>query len=613
MCGIVGIFNFDQGRDCSIERLTAMRDLLHYRGPDDHGIYTDANLGLAHRRLSIVDIGSGHQPMMTPEEDLCVVFNGEIYNYVTLRRELEARGRVFRTNSDTEVLLHLYREYGERCVTFLNGIFAFAIWEKNKRKLFLARDHMGIKPLYFHSGSRSFVFASEVKAIFASGELTAQCNIEAVPEYFIFRQVAGTRTLFKDVQSLLPGHSITIENGRLSIQQYWSPLGRSEQSVGNFHETTEKLDALLTDAVSMQMMSDVPLGTFCSGGIDSSLVTALCARAAGRPINTYSVGFHESEFDETVYARMVSSQYQTVHHELRLTNDEFTQHLPATIWHNDEPLNFPNSVLVYAISKLAKERVTVVLTGEGADELFAGYPRYYIPTLIGKAQHLPAWMRNLVARAVDRVGGRRLHMLGSQLGKSMNDVLLYNSATLGHELRRSLQTDSHGFEYRHELLEKLKQETGWLKRMSLLDQHTYLVSILNRQDKMSMAASVESRVPLLDYRIVEFANSLPDRYRQGYGVTKRILKEVARRYLPKQVVDRKKSGFGIPLAEWLRADNGLGVLAQQVLSEVKLHEFADSKTPMSLLAEHRAGRSDHSDFLWSAVNFLLWKRQFGIA
>lgn len=591
-----------------------MRDLLDYRGPDDHGIYIDANLGLAHRRLSIVDIGSGHQPMVTSEGDLCVVFNGEIYNYVMLRRELEARGCVFRTNSDTEVLLHLYREYGERCVTFLNGIFAFAIWERNKRKLFLARDHVGIKPLYFHYGLRSFVFSSEVKAIFASGELTAQCNTEAVPEYFIFRQVAGTRTLFKDVKSLLPGHSITIENGRLSVQQYWSPIGRSEQSVGNFHETTDKLDTLLTDAVSMQMMSDVPLGTFCSGGIDSSLVTALCARAAGRSINTYSVGFHESEFDETAYARMVSNQYQTIHHELRLTNDEFTQYLPSTIWHNDEPLNFPNSVLIYAISKLAKERVTVVLTGEGADELFAGYPRYYIPTLVGKAQHLPGWIRKLIARTVDLSGDRRLHMLSSQLGQSMSDVLLYNSAILGYELRQRLETDSHEyrFEYRYEILEKVKRESGWLKRMSLLDQHTYLVSILNRQDKMSMAASVESRVPLLDYRIVEFANSLPNHYRQGYGVTKRILKAVARRYLPKQVVERKKSGFGVPLAEWLRADSGLGVLAQQVLSEVNLYEFGDSKSAMTLLAEHRSGRSDHSDFLWSAVNFLLWKRQFGI-
>jgi asparagine synthase (glutamine-hydrolysing) len=615
MCGIVGIYNRDREHSCSEERLLAMRDLQFHRGPDDQGIYLDGSVGMGHRRLSIIDLGSGHQPMMTPDGNLAVVFNGEIYNYMVLRSELEARGCVFRTHSDTEVLLHLYREHGEHGVSRLNGIFAFAIWEKKSRKLFLARDHMGIKPLYYYMGPRSFVFSSEVKSIFASGEVTARCNVDAVPEYFAFRQVAGERTLFQDIKTLLPGHCMTISDGVATVSQYWSPLGHAPRPARSLDDSVDELDALLTDAVSMQMMSDVPLGTFCSGGIDSSLVTALCARAAGRPIDTYSVGFHEAAYDETAYARMVSGQYATHHHELRLTNEEFAERLPKMVWHNDEPLNFPNSVLIHALSELAKRRVTVVLTGEGADELFAGYPRYHIPTLVARFQRLPRWVRSILATASGVAGDRRLRKLADQLERPMADVLMYNAATLEHERLCELwpEAGNRQFGYRMELLQKLGSEEGWLRRMSMLDQHTYLVSILNRQDKMSMAASVESRVPLLDYRIVEFANSLPDSHRQGQRQTKLILKRVAERYLPRDVIYRRKSGFGIPLSEWFRTNDGLGKLAQHELTDASFAELGGRVKASQLLDEHRSGKRDHGEFLWTMINFALWKKAFGIA
>lgn len=614
MCGIVGIYQHDRDRPCAEERLLAMRDLLVHRGPDDQGIYLDGNLGLAHRRLSIIDLGSGHQPMLTPDGGLCVVFNGEIYNYKVLRAELEARGCVFRTHSDTEVLLHLYREYGENGVARLNGIFAFAIWDKARRRLFLARDHMGIKPLYYHNGSRAFVFASEIKALFASAEVTARCNTEAVPEYFIFRQVAGERSLFQDVYSLLPGHCMTIADGRLTTRQYWSPLASAPQPRRSLNESVDALDALLTDAVKMQMMSDVPLGTFCSGGVDSSLITAICARAAGRPIDTYSVGFHESVFDETEYARKISQQYGTSHHEIRLSNEEFAERLPRMIWHNDEPLNFANSVLIQALSELAKRRVTVVLTGEGADELFAGYPRYHIPTLIGRLQRLPQWLRRALGGLLGAATDHRLRKLGAQLERPMAEILLNNCATLDAGRRRELWPQIDGlFAYRTDLLQRLEAQDSWLRRVSLLDQHTYLVSILNRQDKMSMAASVESRVPLLDYRIVEFANGLPDSHRQAGRQTKLILKRVAERYLPREVIYRRKSGFGVPIAEWFRADQGLGKLAQSVFAEVPLGELDGRLKASQLLMEHRSGQRDHGEFLWSLLNFALWKKTYGIS
>ena len=597
MCGIAGILYRDQNRACEAQRLAVMRDVMTHRGPDDAGMYLDGPLGLAHRRLSIIDLGSGHQPMMSTDDDLCVVFNGEIYNYRELRRELEARGHVFRTQSDTEVLLYGYREWGERCPEHLNGIFAFALWDKRNQRLFLARDHMGIKPLYYYHGARSFVFSSEVKSLFASGEVTARCNVSALPEYFAFRQVAGERTLFEDIKSLLPGHCMTVVDGAATVSQYWSPLGHAPRPARRLHESVDELDALLTDAVSMQMMSDVPLGTFCSGGIDSSLVTALCARVAGRSIDTYSVGFHESAYDETNYARMVSRQYATNHHELRLSNEEFAERLPKMVWHNDEPLNFPNSVLIQALSELAKRRVTVVLTGEGADELFAGYPRYHIPTLVARFQRLPQWMRRALAMVSGVTGDRRLRKLAAQLQRPMADVLMYNAATLERDRLEELWPDAADrvFGYRTELLRQLHSESGWLRRMSLLDQHTYLISILNRQDKMSMAASVESRVPLLDYRIAEFANGLPDSHRQGQRQTKLILKRVAERYLPREVIYRRKSGFGIPLAEWFRKNDGLGRLAQHELTAGSVAELGSRVETSRLLEEHRTGKRDHGE------------------
>lgn len=612
MCGIAGIVHVDVNRACSETRLLEMRDAMTHRGPDDCGIHMDGNVGLAHRRLSIIDLGTGHQPMQTPDGALTVVFNGEIYNYLELRHELEARGHVFRTHSDTEVLLYLYREYGEQFPARLNGIFAFALWDRVKRRLFLARDHMGIKPLYYHRDARTLVFASEVKSLFRSGEIEARCNVEALPEYFAFRHVAGEQTLFAGVHSLLPGHCMTVSDGKVEIRQYWNPVAATSRVSSDFHEALEQLSDLLTSAVRLQLMSDVPLGTFCSGGIDSSLVTALCAQNTGGPVNTYSVGFHEDGYDETEYARMVSRRYATTHHELRVGNEEFTELLPDMIWHNDEPLNFANSVQICALSKLARKSVTVVLTGEGADELFAGYPRYHIPVQAARLQRLPPMLRRLLSGALNATGERRLRKLAGFMNRPLAEVALFNCASMNPERFAQLwPRASLGF--RRSILEQPGAGSSWLRRVSLLDQHTYLVSILNRQDKMSMAASIESRVPILDYRVVEFANSLPDKFKQTGSQTKMILKKLAERHLPHEVVHRRKSGFGVPLPQWLRSSTGLGKLALDVLTDDRFREVGADLGVRALLTEHREGRADHSEFLWTALNFVLWKDRFQVA
>lgn len=611
MCGIVGILRRSPGQAPDRASILAMRDVLTHRGPDDAGVYQDGPVGLGHRRLSIIDIGSGHQPMIDPSGERCVVFNGEIYNYRALRSELEAQGFGFRTQSDTEVLLHGYAAWGDDLVGRLNGIFAFAIWDRARSRLFLARDHMGVKPLYYHHGKDAFVFASEIKALFESGFCRPECNWEAVPEYFVFRQVAGERTLFRGVKSLLPGHRMTVDADGLAIERYWSPEAGAVQD----HDDVEhRLETLVVDAVRMQMMSDVPLGTFCSGGVDSSLVTAIAARHADGPINTYSIGFDERDYDESAYARRVAEHCGTVHHELRVSNEEFASSLPGLIWHNDEPLHFANSVHIHALSRLAKERVTVVLTGEGADELFGGYPRYRIPRLVARLRPWSGILRAGLSVSGKLIRDHRLEKLGAFLAGSAEEAVFYNNAPLPQALRSGLV---HGeaeqlFPYRSERMSVLRAEPSRLRQAALLDQQTYLGAILNRQDKMSMAASIESRVPLLDHRLVSFANGVPDRFKQHGSGTKIVFKRLAEKYLPREVIYRRKSGFGVPLAAWLRAGSGLGALADSVLGQLDVGGIDGCPAPMTLLGEHRAGRADHAEFLWTILNFGLWKARFGI-
>lgn len=612
MCGIAGMFMKSAGEFANPDVLQRMRDTMVHRGPDDEGIYNDGPVGLCHRRLSIIGLTTGHQPMHGNDSRYWIVFNGEIYNYRDLRRELEDLGYGFHTQSDTEVIVNAYAEYGVDCVHKLNGMFAFAIWDTRERYLFLARDRLGVKPLYYHNGPDAFVFASEIKSILACDRVTAEVDTASVWEYFVYRGITGENTLFSGIRSLKPGHWLRISEQGHEVRQFWNHRSSEFPIQCSFNDSIERLDALLVDAVRIRLMSEVPLGTFCSGGVDSSLVTAIAARQLGTGVNTFSVGFSDPNFDETRYARIVAQRYDTQHHELVVENRDFTENLEHLVWLNDEPLHFANSVQIYAISKLAKQYVTVVLTGEGADELFLGYPRYQIPMLLGQLRHVTPLVKPLV-RVLERfTDDHRIHKLNHFIGRDIDSAILDTSAVNRQDAVAGLLTAHlpRGARYRQDVLQSYRDLADIGARLSLQDQHTYLVSILNRQDKMSMGASIEARVPFLDYRIAEFANSLPTRSRTRWLRSKELVKRVARQYLPDEVVYRRKSGFGVPLAAWLRDDEGLGSLVGRHIDGGTCQGFLDLDRLRRLWAEHRSGAADHSELLWTALNFGIWRERF---
>lgn len=586
-----------------------MRDVMPYRGPDDAGSHLDGPLGLGFRRLSIIDLGGGHQPMATADGRYWIIFNGEIYNFQGLREECIGRGIRFQSHSDTEVILQLYAERGPECVQALNGMFAFAIWDTERQSLFLARDRMGVKPLYYAETADALVFASEIKSIFASGVVTPRAREEAFAEYLLFRQVAGPDTMFHGVRSLPPGCTMTVQDGEARISRYWSPRPSADRAPMSFDKAVEGLTALLDDSVRLRLISDVPVGTFCSGGVDSSLVTALAAKRKGDAVNTFSVGFDEADFDESVYARMVSQQYGTIHHELRVGNVEFSELFPSMVWHNDEPLDFANSVHIFALSRLARQHVTVVLTGEGADELFGGYPRYRIPQLAARWR----WIPGPVMRAAAAVtGDHRAAKLARFSSMSPDEAIIFNPSYVTRELVKTVGPNLLPFSsaYRRQCLDATEAlGLDPLSRVSLLDQETFLVSILHRQDKMSMAASIESRVPFMDYRIVEFANRMPADCKLRGGVGKAVVKALARTLLPADVVDRRKSGFGVPLATWFRAADGLGGRLH-AMTEGPGAEAFDRTVLRRMVAEHRSGTHDHAELLWTVLNLCTWRETF---
>ena len=614
MCGIAGLLLKKADARVDSDLLTRMRDVMIHRGPDEGGLYTDGALGLCHRRLSIIGVTTGHQPMHGSDPRYWIVFNGEIYNYRELRRELEQRGHRFRTESDTEVIVNAYAEYGADCVQQLNGMFAFAIWDVEHRSLFLARDRMGVKPLYYYDGPEGFVFASEIKAVLASGQPRAELDKERIWEYFLYRGITGENTLFSGIRSLLPGHSMHVTADSCKIRQFWMHRRAEFPADCTLSGSAARLDDLLVDAVRIRLMSEVPLGTFCSGGVDSSLVTAIAARHLGEGVNTFSVGFSDAAYDETRYARIVAKRYATRHHELVVENAEFAGHLEQLVWLNDEPLHFANSVQIYAISRLAKQFVTVVLTGEGADELFLGYPRYQIPQILNRVRHLSPVLRPLLGGLRRVSDDHRIRKLEYFLRRDVDSAILTSSAANEGEGIETLLVPEvpRSAEYRESVLARYCDLPDIGARLSFQDQHTYLVSILNRQDKMSMGASIEARVPFLDYRIAEFANALPSGCRTRWLRSKELVKRVARNYLPDEVVYRRKSGFGVPLAAWLRDDAGLGSLAERIFSSGLGEGVIDQQHLRALWRDHRAGTADHAELLWTALSFLIWRERFAV-
>ena len=626
MCGICGIFHRDARRQVEQDALAGMSAQIVHRGPDGDGTFLDGNLGLAVRRLSIIDVQTGHQPITNEDQNVWIVYNGEIYNHGQLRDELEAHGHRYRTKSDTETILHLYEEYGAECVQRLRGMFAFAIWNRRERRLFIARDRMGIKPLYYRFDGATFLFGSEIKAILRYPGEKPEFNQTVLAEYLAFGYIAGPETMFAGIRKLLPGHTLEIgESGELKISQYWD-LSASQEASGRprVYYVNGYRD-LLEQAVASHLMSDVPLGVFLSGGLDSSVVAALTQKIRRDPVESFSVGYSEEAFSELPYARQVAEHLGSKHHQIQVSSHDFFAMLPTLIWHEDEPIAWPSSVALYFAARLAKSRVKVVLTGEGSDETLGGYARYAWTLMNSRMSSAyrtltPAILRRLVrdclrARYSSASLRRKLEhtflMRDGEAWRSFHFDNFYSafSAEEQGELLAPQSQGAAGDAYRNTLRYWDCSSGDLLHRMLYTDSKTYLVELLMKQDQMSMAASIESRVPFLDHNLVEFTASIPSRYLIRGMEGKSILKSAAEDLLPRSIIYRKKLGFPTPWSQWLSA--ALDSLEAKLLEPRSLDRgIWRGEAVARLFAEHRAGGRDHGDRIWRLLNLELWLRIF---
>ncbi|HEY1947243.1 MAG TPA: asparagine synthase (glutamine-hydrolyzing) [Bryobacteraceae bacterium] len=623
MCGIAGFVNLTNSsrppRDLA-RNLKQMTDAISHRGPDGQGFHDDGVAFLGHRRLSIIDVAGGHQPMSNETGSVWITYNGEIFNHAALRPKLEQAGHHYVTRCDTETIVHAYEEHGTGCVSLFRGMFSFVIWDAEKQVLFCARDRLGIKPFYYVLNDRFFAFASEIKALLQHPEVSAEFNSELLPEYLTFGYASEDSTFFRGIRKLMPGHTLTLDvkTKREIIQAYWDVPDTPETPQKSEDEWIRECRARLEETVQMRLMSDVPLGMFLSGGIDSSAIAALMKRMRSEPVKTFSVGYQEAAYSELSYARQVAGSIGTDHHEVLVGMEDFFNTLPRLIWHEDEPIAWPSSVSLYFVSKLASENVKVVLTGEGSDELFAGYSRYqhylFNRKWADRYRFVPGPLRSGMRGAIEGSS-----LLSANLRRKLQHTFLGREGTV-----ESLQLDNfYGAFSRKERRLMLKDAVGgnpyksylsyWnsrtnslLPRMLYADQKTYLVELLMKQDQMSMACSIESRVPFLDHTFVEFAAGVPEAMKIKNGTGKYIMKRAVEDLLPHDIVYRTKMGFPTPMRTWLldqRADPLFSLLLDR---NRMLGEYVDLSYVETLLQKQRNGIEDATDRIWRLLNLQLW-------
>jgi asparagine synthase (glutamine-hydrolysing) len=620
MCGIAGYVSRNPAvlPDGVIRRMTGV---MAHRGPDGDGVFRDDHCALGHLRLSIVDLAAGAQPMGNEDDSLQVTYNGEIYNHAELRPDLEAAGHRYKTRCDTETILHAYEQYGRACVEHFRGMFAFAVWDRGARKLFCARDRLGIKPFYYWYDGRTFVFGSEIKALLEHPAVSVALEESLLAEHLALGYSSGERTLFRGIKRLMPGHTLELgADGRMDIQQYWDVPLPGEPENRSDEDWIDDCRARFERSVEQRLMSDVPLGMFLSGGVDSGAVAAVIKRLADGPVKTFSVGYAEQEYSELEYARQVAERIGTDHHEVRVGADDFFGALPAMIWHEDEPIAWPSSVALHFVSKLAREQVKVVLTGEGADELFAGYARYRFYLLnerwAGTYGMAPAFLRRGVRGMVETSPLLRADLrrkLGHTiLGRDASFESLYidnfQAAFSAREQSELLKRAADAGEAYGSYLHWWNASEGArpLQRMLYTDMKTYLVELLMKQDQMSMSASIESRVPFLDHSFVEFAAGMPDAMKLRGSTGKYVFKKVAETLIPHDIIYRKKMGFPTPLKSWLRGP--MQTQASEILLAPGglLADYLDRRALEALIAAHAAGKVDATDRLWRLLNLQIW-------
>lgn len=624
MCGICGLVGLEDG-----QLLKRMCDVIEHRGPNDSGFYTNGKVSLGNRRLSIIDVKGGHQPIHNEDETIWVTFNGEIYNYGQLKQGLEKSGHKFYTNSDTEAIVHLYEKYGEKFVEKLRGMFAIAIWDDKKKRLVLTRDRLGKKPLYYSVVNGIFLFGSEIKSILQYEETPRKVDFKALDYFLTFRYVPGPLTMFQGIKKLQPGHTLIYENGKIRIQKYWDVAFSSEQENENYF--SKKLLGLLRESVKIRLMSEVPLGAYLSGGTDSSSIVKIMSEFMEDPIKTFTVGFGDPRFDELKYAKMISEEFGTDHHEF-IVNPNDVNILPKVIWHFDEPIADPAALPTFMLSELAKKYVTVVLTGEGGDELFAGYEQYKI--ILKTEQYLGPMPKvvktKLIPKIIKAVPKKFLNLFfaySSSFGKKGMERFSEYMSSFGDLGKKYLSIVSIFDEKeKRNILQKQFLSTNSLKlvnnylrsvnaktlnKLLLLETKVQLPdNLLMKVDKMTMAYSIEARAPLLDQELVEFSASIPPQLKLKGMTDKYILRKAMNDLIPKAIVKRKKQRFFVPIDIWFERD--LGKIVKQIFSNQRECErmHLNSKFIQKIIQNHHESKLYYSRQLWSLLTFALWHKIF---
>lgn len=621
MCGIAGIFNFRDPSPIDALQLKRMADSMIHRGPDDEGFYISGPVGLAHRRLSIIDVKAGHQPMFNEDGSVVIVFNGEIYNHEELRRELEAKGHIFQTHSDTESIIHAYEQFEDDFERRLTGMFGFALWDERRRRLTLSRDRLGIKPLYYTVHGNQLIFASEIKAILEVPGVERRVDLDALESYLTVRYVPGPKTMFKDIYKLQPGHTLTVRNGKLQIHSYWD-LQYSEEPRRE-EELLEELRGLLVEVCRSHLMTEVPYGVLLSGGLDSSTIVAVLRSLLEDRLATFTIGYENADHvNEFAYARRVSEHAHTRQREVNLPTKEFSDWIPKLVWHLDEPVGDPACVPLYFVARFAKQHATVLHSGEGADELFAGYGIYPKMLAINRFQSSAVFpLFNMLSKVIlpwsgTIKGSAYLDLLQQPLqqryrGVSGHHIPRYNDRICNADLvgRRSGNFLAETYSSYYQRVKHVSE----LNQMLYVDTKVWLPDdLLIKADKMTMAASVELRVPFLDHRLVEFAARLPVNYKLRAHEGKYLLKKAMEPLLPREVIYRSKMGFSLPLADWFR--DGLYELAREMLlnSQSALSAYFNLHYIEHMLEQHRRGAADFSFQLWALLVLEYWFREFRV-
>jgi asparagine synthase (glutamine-hydrolysing) len=622
MCGIAGIVSSNRTERIEEALVHQMCEAILHRGPDDEGLLARNNVGLGMRRLSIIDLSGGHQPIFNEDRSAWIVFNGEIYNFPELRPELEAQGHHFSTHSDTETIVHLYEEMGADCVQKLRGMFAFALWDDRRQSLLIARDRLGKKPLHYALHNGKLYFASEIKSILTVAPELAEVNRAALMQYMYLGYVPDPATAFSKIHKLPPGHLLEFQHGELRVRKYWDLPEYGTHGPMSEEECLEEMEARLAEATRIRLISDVPLGALLSGGTDSSTIVALMARASSRPVKTFAIGFRQADFDESQYARLVAQKFATEHHELILEPDVVAS-LEKLTSSMEEPFSDPSILPTYFVSCLARQHVTVALSGDGGDELFAGYTRYGIQQRRQAAALIPqgAWRfyrERLFPLLPKGMRGRQLsYNLSLPWQERYADEVCLIPAferdmpLLSPEFRATIAESGDPQEILLQLFANAPASDP-ISKMLYVDTKTYLVEdILTKVDRMSMLTSLEVRVPILDHTFVEWVTSLGPEWKMRDGKQKYIFRKLAERVgVPREVLYRPKRGFALPLVHWTRnemKDLILGVLLDPCTLQ---RGYLDPKGVRHLLDEHMSGKRNHSGRVWRLLLFELWHRNF---